>query len=87
MTITHSEGQLELTIIASSYQPGYRPTREDEGMPEHFEEVRVFVEGKFGHHIEITDALEPKLLDFYHQLALEALHEGKAERESRRETE
>ena len=86
MTITHSEGSLELTIIASGYQPGYRPTHEDEGMPEHFEEVKVYVQGK-AHWVDITKALDAEALQGYGELALEALHEGKAERESRREEE
>ena len=89
MTITHSEGELTLTIIASSYQPGYRPTREDEGMPEHFEEVRVWIKSPCGrfYDLEITSVLDAEALGNYGELALEALHEGKAERESRREEE
>ena len=86
MTITHEEGSLVLTIIASGYQPGYRPTREDEGMPEHFESVQVLLQGP-KYTLDITEALSDVLLAEYGELALEALHEGKAERESRRESE
>lgn len=70
MTFRHTEGSLELIIEATCYQRGYHPTREDPGEPECFEEIRVFVKD-----IEITNALEPKLLDEYHELALEVLHE------------
>lgn len=74
MTFRHTEGSIELAIQATHYCRGYHPTREDPGEPEHFEELRVFVKD-----IEITDALEPKLLDEYHKLALEALHEQREE--------
>lgn len=76
MTFRHTEGSLELIIEATCYQRGYHPTREDPGEPECFEEIRVFIQGhKDALDIEITDALEPKLLDEYHELALEVLHE------------
>ncbi len=89
MTLTHSEGQLELVITATGYQQGFPGTRYDEPEPEHWDDVRVWLKSPCGdfYNLEITQALSAEAIQGYGELALEALHEGKAERESRRETE